>query len=31
MELIPGTRSVLASATMFGSASIEGGILKYGP
>ena len=31
MELIPGTRSVLASATMFGSASVEGGILKYGP
>lgn len=31
MELIPGTRSVLANATMFGSASIEAGILKYGP
>jgi hypothetical protein len=31
MQLIPGTRSVLASATLFGSRGIEGAILKYGP
>jgi hypothetical protein len=31
MQLIPGTRSVLANATLFGSHAIEGAILKYGP
>ena len=31
MQLIPGTRSVLANATLFGSPAIEGAILKYGP
>jgi len=31
MQLIPGTRSVLANATLFGSRAIEGVILKYGP
>jgi len=31
MELVPGTESVLAGATLFGSAAIEAGILKYGP
>jgi hypothetical protein len=31
MQLIPGTRSILANATLFGSAAFEGAILKYGP
>jgi hypothetical protein len=31
MQLIPGTRSVLANADLFGSSAIEGAILKYGP
>jgi hypothetical protein len=31
MQLIPGTRSVLAGADLFGSAVITGAILKYGP
>jgi hypothetical protein len=31
MQLIPGTRSVLANADLFGSSVIEGAILKYGP
>jgi hypothetical protein len=31
MQLIPGTRSVLANATLFSSSGIEGAILKYGP
>ena len=31
MQLIPGTRSVLASATLLGSRAIEGAILRYGP
>jgi hypothetical protein len=31
MQLIPGTRSVLASAALFGAHTIEGAILKYGP
>lgn len=31
MQLIPGTRSVLADADLFGSTAIEGAILKYGP
>jgi hypothetical protein len=31
MQLIPGTRSVLANATLLGSSAIEGAILTYGP
>jgi hypothetical protein len=31
MQLIPGTRSVLANATLLSSRAIEGAILKYGP
>ena len=31
MQLIPGTRSVLANATLFSSHAIDGAILKYGP
>jgi hypothetical protein len=31
MRLIPGTRSVLANVSLFGSTAIEGAILKYGP
>jgi hypothetical protein len=31
MQLIPGTRSVLANATLVGAPAIEGAILKYGP
>ena len=31
MQLIPGTWSVLASATLFSSHGIDGAILKYGP
>jgi hypothetical protein len=31
MQLIPGTRSVLANAIVYGSAVTEGAILKYGP
>jgi hypothetical protein len=31
MQLIPGTRTVLANATLLGSAAIEGAILRYGP
>ena len=31
MQLIPGTRSVLANASLFSSTAIEGAILRYGP
>jgi hypothetical protein len=31
MQLIPGTRSVLANTTLIGSPAFEGAILKYGP
>lgn len=31
MQLIPGTRSVLANATLISSHGFEGAILKYGP
>jgi hypothetical protein len=31
MQLIPGTRSVLANATLISSRAFEGAILKYGP
>jgi hypothetical protein len=31
MQLIPGTRSVLANATLLGSPAFEGAILRYGP
>jgi hypothetical protein len=31
MRLIPGTQSVLADASLFGSQTLEGAILKYGP
>jgi hypothetical protein len=31
MELIPGTRSVLAPATLIGLPEFHGAVLRYGP
>ena len=31
MELIPGTRSILAPLTLQGSPRFNGAVLKYGP